>query len=210
MNTTNNTTSGGISQEDMDEINALSIAFGYPYLRFLVINELRDAVDTLHSDAKVLIDYLVNDAFTTKWPLREFPTEIGPMTLVLSTKNDTQLIAEDMSTPLGTLYPRDHKYYKIQALMNETSVQELFAYLMNYITNIFQHVDPIVYETLCKVYECDRIVGVPEKTKITEFGSQDNYFVVEKLAMSIGFVKNESTELPKFSSYCLSAHLREH
>jgi len=195
----------------MDEINALSIAFGYPYVRFLVINELRDSLDELPVEAKLLVDYLVEEACTTKWPLRDFPTDAGPMTLVLSTKSDTQLIAESMNTPFDTKYPRDHMYYKIQTAMNATSVQELFAYLMNYITNIFKEVDPAVYETLCKIYACERIVGVPEKRVVAEFGSQEagDYYAVEKYAMSIGFVKSTES-MPVFSKYCLSAHLRCH
>jgi len=198
-----------LTQNETEEINAMSVAYGYPFIRFLLMNEIRDRIAELPAEANHLVGYLSEDAMTTKLPLRDFPTEFGPMTLIQTTRSDSQLISEPISAPFGTEYPRDHEYYLRQNKLNATSVQELFAYLMQYTTNIFSLIDPGVYESTCRVFDCDRIIAVPERTVLRTFGeiNSPDYFVVERYSMSLGFIKKDIE--PKFSKYCLSAHLRE-
>lgn len=189
-----------LSNEEIEDLNIRAVAYGYPYIRFLLINELRDRIEagdpnvTLHA----VYDFLCETSMKTKLPMRDIDSSYGPMNLVLTTRRDTLLIAESVSAAYGTEYPADHDYYKIQKDLLGTTVQELFVYIAHYVYRLFREIEPDLYDDLCVALKCDRIIAVPEKTSINEHA--------DKMIMSLGFVI-DTEEMPKLSNYSLSPHL---
>lgn len=189
-----------LSKEEIEDLNIKAVAYGYPYIRFLLINELRDRIEagdpsvTLHA----VYDFLCETSLKTKLPMRDIDSSYGPMNLVLTTRNDTLLIAEPVSAILGADYPEDHEYYKIQRELLGTTVQELFVYIAHYVYRLFKEIEPELYEDLCVALGCDRIIAVPEKAAVNANA--------DKMIMSLGYVI-DTEEMPKLSKYSLSPHL---
>lgn len=189
-----------LSKEEIEDLNIKSVAYGYPYIRFLLINELRDLIEAGDNDITIraVYDFLCETATKTKLPMRDIDTQYGPMSLILTTRSDTLMIAEPVSAPLGMEYPEDHLYYSIQRDLTNTTVQEIFVYITHYVYGLFKEIEPELYEDLCVALKCDRIIAVPEKTSINQYA--------DKMILSLGYVI-DTEELPKLSKYSLSPHL---
>lgn len=189
-----------LSKEEIEDLNIKAVAYGYPYVRFLLINELRDLIEA--GDPSVTLqavyDFLCETSMKTKLPMRDIDTSHGPMNLVLTTRKDTLLIAEPVSAAYGTEYPADHDYYKIQRDLLGSTVQELFVYITHYVYRLFREIEPDLYDDLCVALKCDRIIAVPEKSAVNEHA--------DKMILSLGYVI-DTEEMPKLSKYSLSPHL---
>jgi len=195
------------SFEQRSEDDILSVAYSYPYIRYMAINEIRDHIEanasTVHVAAQAMLDDIIETNLISHMPMRTIQSDYGNLVLMLTTKNDTLLIGESINTPMGNIYKPDSLLYEVQARLNDAQAKKFVEYLAYYVQVRMKELDPLTYEALCFIFECDQVIGIPEIRTIEGHPVQ-----VNKLALSFGFVNNDKKE-PRYSKYCLTPALQE-
>lgn len=189
---------------ELKDLKLLSIAYGHPAFRLLLIKELNFVQGRLEKenpnderlrDIAVFKEALINDTLNSPIPMRPFTSTLGNFQLIVSNRNDSLLVAESINTPPGMTYAADHPVVEFQSNAINT-ISELFSYICNYVYNLSHELEPETLKSACEVFQCDRIVPVVQKR---EYTFQDR--IVENHVISLGFMR-ETDAMPVIGEMC--------
>lgn len=194
----------------MEELEALAFGYGFPYIRLLILKELRwkvsnlsGAEDTPENKETILsiIDGLSNVIMTTKFGTRPFPSSVGDVLLMVSNRGDTLLYGAKIDTPIEHVPTEGSAEVTLHRTILEEVAQEIFSYITYYVMKVMQHADPTIYDMACDIFGCDRLVMAVEKLTIPLASPEPSSTI--KQCLCLGFLK-DTEEIPKLGKYCLT------
>lgn len=189
------------TQEDVQTLEALSIAYGAPSLHHVILKELLFLEKTKPDSGPIglMRQSLQNYILGSKVGLRDFPSEYGPLGIMITTRDDTGLVSEDINTVPGTMYKKDDPTLIRHEELTNGPLTELFGYISYYVYQMMQKIEPELYNALLEVFEASRIIPLPFERILQMDGHE-----TKKLVLSIAFEKKDQE--PVVTKYCLSVY----
>lgn len=197
-----------IAPDELKDMQVLSMAYGHPCFRFLLLRELNHIKDAMikevSDDPRISIieqfrDDLAQDTLNSPLPMRHFTSELGNFQLIFSNKNDTLLVAESIDTPPGINYAHDDPVIEFQKKVIP-SIMELFTYICNYIHNYAPVFEPETYKSACEILQCDRIIPAVQKREF-KYESNGETMIVENYIIGLAFMRETDPE-PTIGNIC--------
>ena len=185
--------------ETLQTLDVLSVAFGAPCVHHIVLKEL----NTMSDPASLLMrDTLKEYVLNCKMPMREFPTEYGPLVTMISTRSDLGLCSEGINVMPGTKYKQDDPKLILHEQVTSGPLVELFQYISFYVYKRMPEVEPELYNALLEVFDATKIIPLPMERILDQEDCQ-----TKKLVMALAFERKEGE--PIISKYCISPYLKD-
>lgn len=185
--------------EEQSDLQSLAFGYGYPFARLLVLKEMRyrlanlppshDTQENRHVLAELIAD-IANMIASSSISPRPFPSSVGDTILSISRRGDRLLYGASIDTSPDHV-PVDETFeVTLHRTILEEVPRELFTYVTFYIMKMMPVVDKAIYDVVCSIFGCDRLVAATEQLTIP-------------LRIPDGLILEDGSEPPSTVKYCL-------